>query len=319
MSRTRTFVKGGFEIPKGKQRVSWAGVDTLLVSREWKPGEVTSSGYPFIVKRLARGQKLDDAVEIFRGSATDGGYGVSPVTLTDAKGHRVSFIDRPLSTFEAEKYIVRPTDVAKLSMPLKSGIVDMIDGQVIVQLSDAWKAGSSTIRTGSVAAFELAAAMREPAKLAPVAIFEPGPRESVASVAATRDRLLIGTYQNVKGRVLVATRAADGTWTRTPVALPDNVSTDVIDSDASRNDAFISVTGFLTPSSIWLADASKATATQIKTLAPRFDASRSTVEQMEATSKDGTKIPYFIVHPRRWRATGRTRRSSTPTADSRRR
>lgn len=305
---SRSFVKDGFFIPKGKQRVAWSGVDTLLVSREWKAGEVTSSGYPYIVKRLARGQKLADAIEIFRGSAKDGGYGVSPLTLTDAKGHRVSFIDRPLSTFEAEKYLVRPTDVARLSVPLKAGIVALLDGQVVVQLSADWKSDKSTIRAGAVAAFDLAAAMRDPAKLAPVAIFEPGPRESVASVAATRDRLLIGAYQNVRGRVLVAARTANGQWTRTPVALPDNVSTDVIDSDASRNDAFIGVTGYLTPSSIWLADASKATATQIKTLAPRFDASRSVVEQMEATSKDGTKVPYFIVHPK-----AMTRDGSNPT------
>ena len=58
------------------------------------------------------------------------------------------------------------------------------------------------------------------------------------------------------------------------------------------------MTGFLTPSSIWLADAARGTASQLKTLAPRFDASRSVVEQMEATSKDGTKVPYFIVHPK---------------------
>jgi prolyl oligopeptidase len=162
-----TLVKDGFFISKGKQRVSWSGVDTLLVSREWKAGEVTSSGYPYIVKRQARGQKLADAVEIFRGSAKDGGYGVSPLTLTDAKGHRVSFIDRPLSTFGAEKYLVRPKDVAKFSIPLKGWIVELIDGQVVVQLSDDWKSDKATIRAGSLAAFDLSAAMRDPAKLAP--------------------------------------------------------------------------------------------------------------------------------------------------------
>ena len=47
------------------------------------PGELTNSGYPFIVKRLARGQPLSAAVEMFRGTAKDGGYGVSPLTLVD--------------------------------------------------------------------------------------------------------------------------------------------------------------------------------------------------------------------------------------------
>ena len=91
---SRSFVKNGFYLPKGKQRVAWTSQDTILVSREWNPGEVTSSGYPYIVKKLARGKPLADAVEIFRGSANDGGYGVSPATLVDAAGHRVQ-LHRP--------------------------------------------------------------------------------------------------------------------------------------------------------------------------------------------------------------------------------
>jgi prolyl oligopeptidase len=39
--------------------VGLAGDDTLLVAREWSPGELTRSGYPFVVKRLTRGQTAD--------------------------------------------------------------------------------------------------------------------------------------------------------------------------------------------------------------------------------------------------------------------
>jgi prolyl oligopeptidase len=151
---SRSFVTNGFYLTKGKQRVAWTSQDTILVSREWNPGDVTRSGYPFIVKKLARGKSLADAVEIFRGSANDGGYGVSPATVVDAAGHRFSFIDRPTSTFEAEHYIVRPKDVARLAMPAKGNIEELIGGQVIVHLYDDWKNGGTTIRAGSVAAFD---------------------------------------------------------------------------------------------------------------------------------------------------------------------
>ena len=295
---SRSFVKDGFSLPKGKQRIAWTSQDTILVSREWNPGEVTSSGYPYIVKKLARGKPLSDAVEIFRGAATDGGYGVTPVTLVDAAGHRLSFIIRPTSTFEAEHYVVRPKDVAKLAIPAKLNLGDMIGGQVIIHLYEDWKDGAKTIPGGSVAAFDGNTALKTADALAPVAIFTPGARESVAGVSATKDKLLIGIYQNVKGKVLVATRAPDNSWSRTAMTLPDNVSANVASTDTKTNDALVSVTGFLTPSSIWLADAARGTASQIKTLAPRFDASNSVVEQLEATSKDGTKVPYFVVHPK---------------------
>ena len=295
---TRSFVKDGFVLLKGKQRFAWVGEDTVLVSREWNKGELTASGYPYIVKRLVRGQPIGTAVEIFRGAATDGGYGVSPVTLTDGSGHRAVLIDRPVSTFESEKYLVAGGKVAKLAIPLKAGPAAMVDGQVIVQLSQAWEEGSAHIRAGSLASFDAAKAVADPAHLAPVAVFEPGPRESLGSSAATRDRLIVGINQNVRGRVALFSRAANGTWTRTQLSLPDNVATDVVDANRRGNEAFVNVTGFLTPSSVWLADARSGSVTRVKAVSPKFDASRDTVEQLEATSKDGTKVPYFVVHPK---------------------
>ena len=293
---SRTFVHNGFVLPKGKQSTAWMGLDTLLISREWNPGEVTASGYPYIVKRLARGQALAAAVEIFRGNAKD--VRVGPSTLVDGAGHRASFIGRSVSFFETEHYLVRASDVVRLSMPAKSSEVELFDGQVIVRLSEEWKAGATVIRTGSLAAFDLAAARKNPGALAPVAVFEPGPRESVGGAAATRHALLVGITQNVKGKVLVFSRASTGVWTSGSLALPENVSTDVTSVDARSDRAFIGVTGYVTPSSVWLADASRATAVSIKSLPPRFDASRSDVEQREATSKDGTRVPYFVVHPK---------------------
>ena len=51
------FVDGGFVLPHGKQTSAWADPDTLLVAREWTPGELTTSGYPFVVKSIKRGQR----------------------------------------------------------------------------------------------------------------------------------------------------------------------------------------------------------------------------------------------------------------------
>src|SRR6185312_16144698 len=100
------FVDDGFILPKGKQRVAWEDENTLLVSREWAPGDLGRTGYPFIVKRLKRGEPLSAAVEVFRGGAQDGGYGVTPYVLRDAQNRTLSVIDRPLDTFRSETYII---------------------------------------------------------------------------------------------------------------------------------------------------------------------------------------------------------------------
>jgi len=295
-TQTRRFVSGGFSLPKGKQSVSWSGTDTLLVAREWNPGELTASGYPFIVKRLVRGQPLSAAVELFRGAKSD--VRVNAYTAEDASGLRVGFIDRATSFFETEKHIIRPRDVARLDLPLKANVIDMLGGQAIVQLSEAWSTAGTTIPAGALASFDALSALRDPAHLTPSLVFAPGPRQSVQGASATHARLLVSITDNVTGKVLSYARAPDGSWTAGSLPLPGNVSTDLISTDTHTDRAFVSVAGYLTPSSVWLADARTVSALPIKSLTPRFDGSRSAVEQREATSKDGTKVPYFIMYPK---------------------
>ena len=295
---TRSFVPNGFVLPKGKQRIAWMGTDTLLVSREWSPGELTSSGYPFIVKAVVRGRPLAAATELYRGSQADGGYGVSPFTLRDGAGHRLVLISRPLDTFRAETYVVRAAGVARLAVPGKSDMMGMVDGQVLVRVAEPWVVGGATVPAGALTAFPVAQAESDPAHPTPVVVFAPGPRESLGSSATTRDHLVLNVNENVRGRVYRFTHTPAGAWAREPLALPDNLTTSVSDGDLHGTQALVVVNGFLTPTSVWLVNAASGTLTRIKSQRPQFDASRDTVEQREATSSDGTRIPYFMVHPK---------------------
>ncbi len=302
---TRAFVPNGFYLPKGKQNVAWIGEDTLLVTREWNAGELTSSGYPYIAKRLARGQALAGAREVFRGETKD--VSVYPFTLVDGKGHKLSGLSRGLSFFESETYLLNGNNAVQLGLPKKVDVNDMLDGQVIIRLTQDWDVGGRTLKAGTLASLDAAAIARDPLKLAPTVLFVPGPRESIGGVSATRNHLAVAMYQNVKGRVMLFDRA-NGKWLRRMLTLPDNMSTDVTSSGLLNDQFLLSVTGFLTPSSVWLADAGKGTATSIKSLPAKFDVSSSVVEQLETTSKDGTRVPYFLVHPKNMK-----RDASNPT------
>ena len=300
---TRTFVKDGFVLPRGKQGVAWVGQDTLLVSREWNPGELTKSGYAYIVKRLVRGQPLSAAVEVFRGAPTDE-LPSAAETLTDDTGHRLTTITRGVTFFESRKYVVTSGGVSELSIPAKARFVGMLDGQVIVRLSAPWDAGASHVIAGSLASFDAMAAAKDPAHLAPVAIYQPGPRESLEDAGATRDALFVAVNQNVRGRIFEFKRAADGSWTSKRLSFPDNLALVVAATNPHGSEAFVDVEGFLTPSSVWLADARTGSVSNVKSRRAQFDASRDTVEQLEVASSDGTKIPYFVVHPKTMKLDG---------------
>ena len=291
------FRPGGFVLPHGKQKAVWENDDTVWVSREWQPGELTTSGYPFVVKRLKRGQPLTAAHEVFRGTKDDGGYGVRPAVLRDAAGHQAILIQRPLTTFESENYLVTGDKVARLGLPKKVEIRALIDNKLVVSLAEDWSTAGATFTQGSLVGFDLPQARRDPEHLKPVVLFAPAARESLESVAATRGALVVTTLDNVRGRAFVYRPRAGGAWQRTALDLPDNATIAIVDADLHSDNAFLSVAGFLQPTGVWWLNVAGNQPVLIKTLPPRFDASRDVVEQFEATSSDGTAVPYFIVHP----------------------
>lgn len=293
---TDAFVNGGFDLPRSKQNVAWENADTILVGREWTAGDLTASGYPYIVKRLRRGQPLSSAVEVFRGEKSD--VAVTPFSLHDGSGHSVSIIDRGVTFFTSKDYIVTPAGPKQLATPEKVNIQDLVDNRLILSINQDWDVAGKHFSQGSLVAVDAAAAAADPVHLSPVLIYAPGPRESIQSVSATHSRLLVTIYQNVRGRAFVFTPGPHGSWTSRQLPLADNSSINLIDTNGRTNTAYVSVASFLIPTTLWSVDTATATVARVKALPPLFDASNDVVEQHEATSADGTKIPYFIVHPK---------------------
>jgi len=294
---TDKFVDNGFVLPKGKQRVAWVDENTLLVSREWNPGELGRTGYPYIVKRLKRGQPLSAAVELFRGKPDDGGYGVTPYVLRDGQNRTLDVISRPLDTFHSETYVLTAKGVRRVAMPEKNNLTDLVDGRVIAQLDEDWNpAGSKRhFAAGTLVSLDLAQLKADPAHPKPMLIYAPGPREALEGVSSSKNVLLASTLDNVRGRTLIFTPTKTG-WKRSVMDLPENSTLGVVSTSSRSDQALVGVTNFLKPPSLWLADAATGKARQIMSQPPKFDASNLVVDQREATSTDGTKIPYFIVH-----------------------
>ncbi|MGZ5598467.1 MAG: prolyl oligopeptidase family serine peptidase, partial [Usitatibacter sp.] len=67
-----------------------------------------------------------------------------------------------------------------------------------------------------------------------------------------------------------------------------------LDRDAS-DDYWMTVTSFVEPTTLYLASPGKDAREKMKGLPAFFDAKGLVTRQYEATSKDGTKVPYFVV------------------------
>lgn len=300
--QTSAFEKGGFALPRGKQNFAWENADAVLVAREWAPGDLTPSGYPYVVKRITRGQPLSSAVTVFSGQKSD--VEVDPFSMHDGSGNSVTLIRRGVTFFTSKYYLVSASGTKELALPQKLDFQSMLDGKVVLALNQDWSVAGKTFKQGSLVALDAAAMRADPSHLSPTLIYAPGPRESIDGVAATRSHLLVVIDQNVRGRAFVFTPAANGTWSSQRLNLPDNAAISLIDTSDRNDAAFLSVASFLVPTTLWSVNATSRAAAVVKSLPAQFNASNDVVEQHEATSKDGTKIPYFIVHPKNMQLNG---------------
>ncbi|HVT96601.1 MAG TPA: prolyl oligopeptidase family serine peptidase [Acidobacteriaceae bacterium] len=289
------FVPSGFVSPHSKQEIAWVDKDTILIARDWGAGTMTQSGYPFVVKEWKRGTPLESAKEVFRGEPGD--IFARAYVFHDAQGDQLTVFSRTLSFFESRRWIQTPGGLKPLAIPMKAEPAGLLAGRLLIQIHEDWTPeGGPKFVQGSLLSVRLADAVRDPAHLKPTVVFAPTADEFLSGAATTRSRLILTTLKHVLGRAYVYTPSGEDGWSIRTLDVPDN-STINIESTTDANETFfLSSQGFLTPPSLLQGDAGTGQVKVARSQPPLFDASQDTVEQRFATSKDGTKIPYFIVH-----------------------
>lgn len=288
---TKTFVKEQpFDLPEGKNSVTWLDRDTLFVGTNFGPGALTDSGYPRTVKLWRRGTALADAPLVFAGEATDvsvNGY------VTNEPGYHREFIRRAITFYTSETFLHAAGKLTKLELPLDAQPGTYRD-QITVELRSAWTTGGRTYPAGALLAMNYARFLKGERDFA--FLFTPGPRTSLVGTSDTRNHLIVNELDNVRNRLYTLTLRADGGWQRTPLAAPafGSVSATAVDGDES-DEFFLSVTDFLTPSTLAIGTIGRDARTVLKQLPGFFDKTGLAITQHEALSKDGTRVPYFQV------------------------
>jgi prolyl oligopeptidase len=285
----KRFVKDGFTLPEAKLEVSWRDADSIYVATDFGAGSMTTSGYPRIVKEWKRGTPLSAARTVYEGQASD--VGASPVVVNEP-GRRYEFVRRSIQFYDGENLYRRGDEWVKLDVPRDSN-VDVANGRLLVTLRSEWKPGARAFKGGSLISVDLDKFLAGGRDFS--LVFEPTERVSLQAAVATRNVLLLDLLDNVKSRVVEA-RFEEGAWKLRPVAVPDSSSIGVAALDRNEGDDYwMTVTSYLEPTTLYLGRAGTDAREKVKSMPAFFDAKGLTVKQYEATARDGTKIPYFVV------------------------
>ncbi|MBB4659279.1 prolyl oligopeptidase family serine peptidase [Parvularcula dongshanensis] len=283
---TKAFVEGGFVLPEAKQDAAWVDEDTLLVATDWGDGTMTESGYPFVVKRWRRGTPLGEAVPVFEGQPKD----VRAAGITVHRGGRTyAFVLRAETFFEDVLFYQGEDGLTKLPIPKRADFEDIVDGKLIVLLREDWSYQGTAYAQGDLVALSLEDMTAE-------AVFSPNDRQAVQRAAATSDALYVELLDDVAGEAIRLTPGPDG-WTAETLALPENGVVSIAAADGDRPDLFLSFESLTQPDTLYHYDAGSGMA-EVMALPAFYDASDVVVEQREAESADGTRVPYFVMGKR---------------------
>ncbi|MBB3120784.1 prolyl oligopeptidase family serine peptidase [Pseudoduganella violacea] len=285
----RAFVAGGFALPEAKSDVAWIDQDTVFVATDFGPDSMTTSGYPRIIKEWKRGTPLSSARQLYDAKPEDLAAGAYK---DFTPGYEAQFITRQIGFYSSELFLYEGGQLKKVPKPDDANAYTVRD-QLMIELRSEWKVEGKTYPQGALLATDFRRFMQGGRQFD--VLFTPSPTRSLDGVTVTRGALLLNELENVKNR-LVELKHVDGKWQRRAVEAPAFGTLEAAALDPVESDQyFLTVTDFLNPATLYLAQAGSDKRQALKSMPAFFDAKPYTVKQFEARSKDGTKVPYFVV------------------------
>jgi prolyl oligopeptidase len=291
-TKTKSFVDDGFALIEGKQSAAWVDENTLLIGNDFGEGSMTTSGYARTIRLLKRGQAVADAEIIFEIEPQD--LGVFAFSEDRPEGHYSMLAHVP--KFFTGNIWHRADDgtLTRLPFPEDADYKSMFNGYALAQLRTNWTVAGQTYAAGSLVGVNLDHVLRTGEVGTIEVVFAPSGNQSIQSVSTSKNKIYVNLLDNVTGKLIAISRD-EAKWHASNIDLPENGSLNVITSDDFSNTTMVTYESFLVPNKLYQINGDGSFAV-IKSLPERFDASELITAQKWTTSKDGTKIPYFLVH-----------------------
>lgn len=335
---TSTFVtKDGFDVSEAKTRACYKSRDVLLVASDFGQDSLTNAGFPRTIREWRRGTDVNQAPVVFEGEKSDLTVS-SYIDDQRIRGGGIYEVRTRAISYSATKYFVRrvkfehllpeddPQRVSAGAVPEFKQLdipddaeIDFVGNLLMITLRSEWvpEVGKSYSK-GSI----LYVNAHKFIKYGPKdriyhVLFQPSERLACENYTVTKNFIVLSVFDNVKSRLEFQKLEKDGNKLRLVGTdkNPQIRTTNVRAVDPYEGDEFwLTTTGYLEPTTLSLADALNMDSNdkklirrtgsegyvkrKLKALPGQFDASDMEVIQNTCYSKDGMKIPYFVVMKR---------------------
>jgi prolyl oligopeptidase len=314
----KRFVEGGFRLPEAKQSADWLNADTLLVSSADSPAHSTESGYARTVRLWPRGTPWNSAKPVFEGKPNDISVWFN---IDHTPGFERVLFTRSVAFFSQRFALANghtpqalasavPLDVPEHARP------SLWRERLVLFPRRDWTVGEQRLTGGTLAVADLAAWQRGERRV--TVLFSPSATRVLLSHLATRSHMVLNQMDNVASVLeeLTPPTTEGQPWARrwVPAPAPGTLQVSAVHNPHAPNAAqdpwanhyWVTAADFLQPSSLQLARIGGNARETLKQRTSHFDAAGMRIEQRFARSRDGTRVPYFIVMPSGMKTDGNT-------------
>ena len=288
---TKSWVEDGFYRAEAKGGLAWIDQDNVFVYTDFGDGSMTTSGYPRVVKQWTRGTPMESARVVYEGQADDM---YIAAMHDDTPGFARSFVSRTLAFYNNELYLIAADgSLQKIDAP-NSAEKSVFRNWLTFELREPWTIAGTQYPAGSLLVTDFNAWMAGQRQVQ--VLFTPTDTTSLAGFTWTNSHLVLNVLDDVKNRLEVLT-PGQASWSRAPfVGAPSfgTISVGAVDRDES-DALWMTAADYLTPSTLSLVQIGQPPEV-LKSMPAFFDAEGKVINQHFATSADGTRVPYFIVH-----------------------
>ncbi len=287
-----------FVLGEDKQDITWKDNDTVWAISAFSPAQRTTSGYSRIVNEWKRGSLASTSPTVFEGKPSD--VGVYAFTERES-GKPRHWRVREIAYWDSEYHVLIDDKPIRLDIPADAQ-PHVFRDWLLIETRTPWTVGGRTYPGGTLLAIRFDLFLKGSRTFDE--LYTPGARASLAGVATTRSAVLVSEIDNVRSR-LWEFRHDGSNWQRTRVSTPENAQVNVADAYWASDEYLLTAQDFTTPTTLYARTAGGAAPQPIKSLPKFFNADGLQTQQFEVVSRDGTRIPYFIVMRRGIEMNGR--------------